>query len=65
MIFRKADLGSLDKFLSLPLVDELEVEHLMHIGGEIAKGLLALHDCSKLSMQQEKASWQLNGAEQT
>ena len=54
MIFRKADLGSLDKFISLPVVDVLGVEHRMRIGGEIAKGLLALHDCSKCQYSKKK-----------
>lgn len=52
LVFRKADLGSLDKFLSFSSADWLSFDNLMAIAGDVAKGLLAFHDCSKLSVQQ-------------
>jgi serine/threonine protein kinase len=47
MVFRKAELGSLNNFLSLPEASEIDFDDLIGICGEVAKGLRIMHLCGK------------------
>jgi serine/threonine protein kinase len=47
LAFRKADCGSLNHFLSLPDAEDMDLDDLIDICGEVAKGLRIMHLCSK------------------
>jgi hypothetical protein len=47
LAFRKAECGSLNHFLTLPDAEDMDLDNLIDICGEVAKGLRIMHLCSK------------------
>lgn len=47
LVFRKADLGSLDHFLTRPESKDIDMTELVIICGEVAKALRIMHLCGK------------------